>query len=287
METSTADGTLSLYFQLKEGEKADLEVVAQVALSWVEALRAVAQEIEPETQIRVELIDAAEGSLKLNTVLDFIEKHIAKLEAGSGRHPRLRKLALALAIFLPISGYPTYDFYFGEHSVELSEQDRAVLTEILKEVQGRPEVEQKKQKFYRSLEKDPTIKGIGFSEHRDDKPSLIVPSSQFAERGGLWQIAEEEPPNRTIYPVLDVTLISPVLVKKPRAWLFQPDGLPEFSAKMQDSRFLAALEEDHVRERLRIGIKMTIRLKVEEKNVGGVWQAKSRAVIEVISPRVD
>jgi len=35
-----ADGSISLYFQLKPGEKADLEVVATAALAWVEGLRA-------------------------------------------------------------------------------------------------------------------------------------------------------------------------------------------------------------------------------------------------------
>jgi hypothetical protein len=61
-------GEISLYFKLKEGHKADLEVVAAAALEWVAAARAAAREIAPEAQIRIELIDASDGSLKINTV---------------------------------------------------------------------------------------------------------------------------------------------------------------------------------------------------------------------------
>jgi hypothetical protein len=101
--------------------------------------------------------------------------------------------------------------------------------------------------------------------------------------------AEAEPDERTIYPIVNVTLVSPTLSPKPRSWRFQPaDGLPEFNAKMRDARFLAALESDHVKERLRTGIRMTIRLEVKEARVGDVWLVKprGRSVVEVIEPKV-
>lgn len=284
METIEADGSLSLYFQLKDGEKADLEVVAQAALSWVAALRAAAKEIEPEATIRVDLIDASEGSLSLNTVLDFIEKQLARFEDGSSRHPRLKKLAIALAVFVPISGVPTYDFYFGDDTVQLAEEDRERLDALI-ELTKKPEVEEKKKEFFRTLEKDPSIKGVGISEKKGRLPKVIIPASEFAERSGLWAILpEENPSDRTTYQILDVTLISPVLVKKPRTWRFQNDGMPEFSAIMQDERFLSALEHDGVRESLRFGIRMKIRLKVVETFELGVWSVKSRSVVEVLSP---
>ena len=120
-------------------------------------------------------------------------------------------------------------------------------------------------------------------------PLILIPNDQFAEMGGLWALAEDEPTEHTIYPVVDVTLISPVLLPFPRSWRFQPDGLPEFNATMRDKRFLAALEHAHVRESLRTGIRMTLRLEVKEKNVSGVWTVKrrGRSVAEVISPKVD
>ncbi len=63
---------ISLYFRLKDGEKADLEVVAAAAIQWVETLRAAAAIIDPSARINVELLDATEGSLRLNTVLSWL-----------------------------------------------------------------------------------------------------------------------------------------------------------------------------------------------------------------------
>jgi hypothetical protein len=57
---------------------------------------------------------------------------------------------------------------------------------------------------------------------------------------------------------------------------------------MRDKKFLAALEDDQLRERLRVGIPMTIRLRVKEHKKDGAWviKRKGRSVIEVISPKV-
>jgi hypothetical protein len=280
-----AGGSLSLYFQLKEGEKADLEVVAQAALNWVAALREAAKEIDPEAKIRVEIVDASEGSLSLNAVLDFVEKQLARFDDGSLRHPRLTKLAIAFAVFLPFTAIPTYDFYFGDDTVQLSAEDRERLDRLIELTQGKPALEEKKKEFFRTLEKDPSIKGVGVSEAKGRPPRYVIPASEFPERSGLWAIvADDNSSSRTSYQVIDVTLISPVLIKKPRAWRFQADGQPEFSATMQDEKFLSALEHDGVREHLRFGIRMRIHLKIIEALEDGVWTVKSRSVIEVVSP---
>ncbi len=284
---SSAEGSLSLYFDLKQGEKADLEVVAQAAIDWVAALRAVAQEIDPEANIRVEIVDAVEGSLSLNTVLDFLENQAAKFDDGVGRHWRLKKLAIALAVFVVFTGAPTYDFYFGDDTKELSEEDRKRLDELIQLTKDKPAVEERKREFFRSLEKDPSIKGVGVTEKRGRIPAVIIPSTQFAERTGLWIIDDdhEEPKKRTINQTIKVQLINPALINKPRSWRFQAPGMPEFSAIMKDKRFLAALANNHLQEHLRIGIPMTLRLQIEEKNEGGIWVPQRRIVTEVISPK--
>lgn len=58
---------------------------------------------------------------------------------------------------------------------------------------------------------------------------------------------------------------------------------------MRDAHFLAALEANHVKESLRVGIPMTLRLEAKEVRVGSVWVAKPRgrrSVVEVIAPKV-
>jgi len=288
-----SEDTLSLYFQLRADEKADLEVVAKAALRWVATLRAAASTIDPNAKIRVELVDAAEGSLRLNTILDWVEAQLASIQEGSGKHPRLRALALALAAFVVTSTAQNVidhlvDDLMGEPTMSLNAEDRALLEEMLENIRKNPEVESESRGFFQSLEADPSISGVGVAPDRLSPPIAIVPSTEFAERGGLWSL-EEEGEERTLYRDLDVELIAPQLVPKKRAWTFKPEGLDEFTATMKDEKFLKALEQDHIRERLRTGIKMKIRLKIEEKKVGGAWTLKhgGRSVVEVLAPKVD
>lgn len=290
---------ISLYFTLKPGKKADLEVIATAALEWLESARAAAREIEPNAQIRVELVSADDASLRLNTVLDWVESQLERIDSGGGRYPRLRKLAIALAIFVPTTGLQTFQHYFSApQAVNLSKEDRKLIEEhsrmlqqLIDRTQKNPEVAVRRQKFFNTLERDPSITAAGITEGPKVAPILMIPSDQFAENGGLWAIAatEAEADERTIYPVVDVTLVSATLLPIPRPWRFRPDGLPEFNATMRDEQFLAALDADHVKERLRTGIRMTLRLEVKEVRVGSAWVIKPRgrrSVVEVIAPKV-
>ena len=206
----------------------------------------------------------------------------------------MRALALALAIFVATSTADKVidnlveELMVGDPTMSLNEGDRALLEELLESIKKNPEVESEGRGFFRSLEGDPSIAGVGVAPNRLSPPIAIVPSTEFAERGGLWALEDEEE-ERTIYRELDVELISPQLVPRKRAWTFKPEGLDEFTATMKDEKFLKALEQDHVRERLRTGIKMKIRLKIEEKKVGGVWTLKhgGRSVVQVLAPKVD
>ena len=190
--------------------------------------------------------------------------------------------------FYPPLAIPLISFILATPRPLLSAEDRERLDELLERIRNIPEIEARRRNFFRTLERDPSISGVGMAEGRRDPPTILVPSTEFAERGGLWAL-EEDKQERTLYPILDVTLISPTLLKRPRRWAFQPEGLPEFTATMKDKRFLAALEESHVREKLRTGIQMTIRLEVKETKVDGDWVVKhgGRSVIEVILPKID
>lgn len=285
-----SDTTLSLYFQLKEDRKADLEVVANASLHWVAALRAAATAIEPDAEIRVEFINAEQGSLRLNTILEWTETQLERLAEGSADYPRLRSLAVALSFF--IGSVPAADFikslYSDSPAVSLDENDRLLLQELIEHTQEEPEVESKGRKFFGSLEQDPGISGVGVSEDSNSPPALIVPSKEFAERSGLWTLQEDED-ERISYAIQDVTLIKPVLIPKRRAWTFSTDALGEFNAVMSDERFLHALEHNQIKEPLRSGIRMRVQFKVEEKKVDGVWTLKrgGRSIVKVLSPEVD
>jgi len=217
---------ISLYFTLKPGEKADLEVIATAALEWLESARAAAREIEPGAQIHIGLVDADESSLRLNTILDWAESQLDRIDKGGGRHPRLKKLAVALAIFGATTGVETYRIYFApERAVSLREDDRKLieenshmLHELIERTQKNPEVGVRRQKFFKTLERDQSITGAGISEGPRIDPIVMIPSNQFAEKSGLWAIAEDnpEPGERTIHPIVDVTLVAPTLLPIPR-----------------------------------------------------------------------
>ena len=119
-----SDDAVSLYFGIKKGETADLEIVAEAALHWVASVRAAAYAIDPKATITVGFVDASEGSLKLNTIFEWAEKHLERIDQGSGQYPRLRKLAIALAVFAALDGSGLYDQWFADSpTLELSVQD--------------------------------------------------------------------------------------------------------------------------------------------------------------------
>lgn len=75
-----SDETMSLYFQLAPGEKADLELAA-------------ARAIDPDAIVRIELIDADEARLSFNTIMRWIDSlasHLTRMERGFEKHKRVR-----------------------------------------------------------------------------------------------------------------------------------------------------------------------------------------------------
>lgn len=281
---------LGLYFRLKPGEKADLEIISSAAIAWVETLRATARAIDPNADIRVELIDADESSLIYNTLIEWFENHIEKrlerLERGGKRLPRTRRLALALAIFVVTTGIPTSLDYFGPP--DFTDEDRETMKRIEAKVTADVAVQTAKRKFYRTLEREPRVLGVGVRDSPDSDPMFVVPSAVFSEAGGLWAPEDEGVLEQISQPVIEVTLVKPALVHTPRSWTFKPDGLPEFDAVMRDAKVLRAIEE----KRFPVdgeGIRMTVRLEVKEVFVDGQWKLVrgGRSVTRVISPKID
>lgn len=276
---------LNLYFALAEGRKADLEIVSTAAIQWVETLRAIAQAISPDADVRVELLSADESSLNFRTVVEWFERNIEpileRLERGGAKLPRTKKLLLALIPFLFITAPSTWQTYFGDN---FTEADR----ETLKRVEADLAVKTAQKRLYRTVQRDPAIAAMGIKESKEAPPLILVPANRFAEADGLFS-PDQDVPEQITHPVLEVTLVKPALVHTPRAWTFKPDGLPEFDAVMRDARVLHAIQERGFPDRLREGIRMTVRLEVREAFVDGEWKLVrgGRSVTRVISPKVD
>ena len=271
------DATLSLYFGLNDGRKADLEVISKASIEWVNSVRHATQMIDPSVNIKVEFINAHEASLSLNTILDWGEDQLEKIQ-----HPRLLATAVGLALFLIVDAGPAYEYWFGEpDKLELSDEDREILDDLLAKISDSEELRKTNRKFFATVAQDPAVSSVGICERPHAEPVFSVPSSRFAERSGLWE-TDNEPETRPVEREADVVLETPQLYETDRRWRFldKATGKP-FTAKMRDEEFANSLREGGVNANLRMGIEMTIRIRFEEERKGNEW-VSDPSTIEVL-----
>lgn len=283
--------SLSLYFGLKSGQNADLEIISSAAIAWVETLRALAQAVDPESDIRVSLVDVEQGSNVYNTVVEWfdrkIEPHLDRVVKGYERTPpRSRKLILGLAVFTVTTAIPTYDAYFGD---DFGEEDREMLRRIEHECSSNAAVETARQKFYRTVEREPAVTLVSIKENATSEAIVAVNSADFPAESGLFSMQEGDVPERVTPALLEVVLVKPALVHTPRTWTFKPDGLPEFEAVMRDAKVLQAIQDRGFPMAFKEGVRMTIRIEVREVLVNGQWKLVrgGRSVMRVITPKLD
>jgi hypothetical protein len=285
-----SEQSLSLYFGLREGEDSDLEIISSAAIAWVETLRALAQAVEPHSDIRVRLVDVGKGSNVFNTIIDWfdrrVEPQLERITKGYEKAPpRSRKLVLGLAVFTVTTAIPTYDAYFGDG---FDEADRETLRRIEAQTKT-PAVETARQKFYRAIEREPSITSVAIKEDQKSAPIVIIQNDAFPVEAGLFSPQEADVQERITPATMEVVLVKPALVHTPRAWTFKPDGLPEFEAVMRDAKVLQIIREKGFPVEMREGVRMTIRIEVREVQVDGQWKLirGGRSVMRVITPKLD
>lgn len=280
---------LSFYVDVKPGELADLEIVSTAAIAWSQAVKAAAQALFPEDEIRVSLIAAERGSSNWLAKIErcSINQGAERLAKGWKALPLVVRIGIGLVVVVPVTAKPTWEYWTGSEG--FSEQQKKELRQILKEART-PAVESHQRTIYRTVQRDPKITGIGTGVPSTPfPPKPLVPANQFALADGLFSLQEEPPNERVLTPTLDVIVVTPRLENAPRSWTFRQEGIPgTFNAIMKDKRFLAALDRQAVKEQFRSNIPMRVRLEVKERNVDGEWKVvrAGRSVVEVISPKV-
>lgn len=284
-----SDNSISLYFGLAEDEPADLEIISQAAIAWVETLRAIAQATEPDTDVRVRLLSVDHSSAIYNTLIDWfdrkVEPQLDRIAKGDEKAPKTKKLITGIALFSITTIVPTYNEYFGD---DFSDDDRDRIKRIEEQTRSNPSVETARRKFYRVIEREPRIKQIAIREEPNGESVVVINNDQFPQESGVFAI-EEDAKERITRPVLEVVLVKPALVHTPRAWTFKPDGLPEFEAVMRDGIVLQAIKDRGFPAAMKEGVRMTVRLEVKEVQVDGSWKLVrgGRSVMRVISPKLD
>lgn len=271
---------LSLYLDLEQGQKADLEVAAQAAIAFSQLVKEISFFLDPFSQTKLELLDSSEGSLFINALL--------KISGVKTTKDAARVVFIAVLLWL---GNKTLDFAW-EKSTEtlweqhvqdrsLSETEKNQIADIVRKIMSAKIGEKNSQRFYREIAKDPAIKGVGVSHSPKHKPAVIVPKQEFLERAGLTTPLEKAPNKRVRVETVQVVLISPVLLEGKRRWKFRSsDG--EFGASIKDQHFLDSVLSGQVPIVMKRNVELTIEIETIEEFINGVWVPKERNVLRII-----
>lgn len=275
-----ASAPITLYLDIPAGEHGDLEVVAEASIAWSRTIKEVARVLYPDVSIRVEVLDADEGSFGLNVKVRIDPKHKAALIgilAGAATH----------------FGLETVDYFYTKFLDSIFEKDEAAevvdpaerhrVASAVERGAGRKPAEQ----VFRALQTDPTITGVGVSPIPEQTPASIIPREVFLDRGGYKATELDDVLERTRPERIEAVLIKPVLVPKTkRLWRFQtPSG--EFGFAMKDHAFVARLLDGTEPIPMVAGVILDVDVDVTESQIDGLWKPKSRAITRVWGHRFD
>jgi hypothetical protein len=274
---------VSLYIDLEDGQKADLEVVARASIAFAAAVKELAFILDPSLDIRIELASGTEGSLSLNSVIRAVKKH-------TGLDERLTVAAVAVGVLIWFgehladwSFHKVMDYLTGETAVtetlspEQIEQLADKISEMIEKKVAHPQV----QEVYRELERDHAVKGVGASSVPGARPKRVVPRAEFPQRAGHFQIKETTSIKRETTKQERVTLISPVLIQGARKWRFR-SALGEFAASIKDDVFVERLLSGRILVPMTGGIEMEVLLRITEEQEKGVWVITDRSIVQVL-----
>lgn len=276
---------ISLYFELGDGETADLSVIASAALAWDSLIKEIASIVDPSLNLRIELVSGEQGSLWLKSLLRATHKVATNHPFISGA------LGAIVSAFLlapvthigEIAGHKAFDLAGIQWDDGISPEDVKKISDAVTANLRNKNALNYKSEIFRHIERDPAIVGLGAGTSLTNKPRTIVPRSEFHSRS--------EPPTKFTpaakYRELpedncSVVLIKPVLVSKPSVWRFQR-GSSQFSATMEDKEFLEAIGSRHTGLELGQGIEMTVNLLTKQEFINGVWENKKISVVRVVS----
>lgn len=278
---------LSLYIDLDERTKGDLEVISRAAIAWSKMIKEAAFIIDPALEIRVELVSGTEGSINLNSLIRAVRDL-----AGDRR--RLTALALGIASYFAgqAGGWVTgkgYDGIWdwvrtqvGQQAVaKMSPEEKRQVEEIVTRIVSAKSVQQKAAQVYSELPKDKNIAGVGVAFGEGKKPAYVVPRSHFEERSAIHSVVEEVVSRRTEVDTKTLSLIAPVLSEGDYKWRFWYEGRPMW-ALMDDPDFKLKLAPgSNSAPRMTAGIQMVVDLETIEELQNGAWTIVNRRIVRV------
>jgi hypothetical protein len=273
--------TISLYLDLKKGEKADFEVVGRAAAAFAELVKEIAFVVEPGIEVRLEFESGTEGSLSLNAILK-------ELKTPAGRRAAMIGIVAAVATTFVQNavsyGYQRlFDELFPkEEGVHLAQEDIERIVRAMKAVDEGKIAKEPAREVYKQLERDSRIKSVGTVTEKIGKPIQPVPRTDFPTRAGIVQPVETSPKSRKARSRERMVLISPVLLSADRMWRFRSLS-GEAGYHMKDEKFLSGLLSGRRKLPMAEGIQITAEIETHEKFEGGVWVPVERFVTRVVT----
>lgn len=271
--------TIGLYLGLKRGQKADFEIIGLTAVAFAEVVREIAEIIEPGLEFRLEFDSGTKSSLTLNGILK-------SLKTPEGRKNAVIGLIATVTLVLinDVRSYFIADlldsFLAPEQRAQLSEEDVQRIARRVSEVLDGKIAKEPTQELFRQLERDEAVETVGAITKPDTKPINPIPRSDFSSRAGIVAELETTVRKRTKKSVERLVLVSPVLLKKDRAWrLATPLG--EFGYVIKDEKFLTDLLSGKRSLAMKEGIELTAEIETHEELECGVWTIVDRHVTKV------
>lgn len=271
--------TISLYLELKPGQKADLAVVGRTTAAFAEAIREIAFFLDPFLDIKLEFESGTEGSVNLKSI-------VRTMTSKKGVQATLIAIAVASAGALT-KDLRTYaigkliDLYvIPEKRLQLTDEDIERIAAAIKNIQDGKVAKEQIRNVYKEAERDTAIESVGAITKPDDrKPPAPVPRSDFPTRALIAPHVETEPTKRISPSTEQLILISPVLLNTDRVWRFQSTG-GEFSYHMDDDNFRSEILSG--KSRVKEGLRITAKVETHEELQGGVWIPKERHILKVL-----
>jgi hypothetical protein len=181
---------ITLYLQLKPGQKADLEIIGRTAAAFAEAVKEISYILDPGLEVRLEFESGTEGSVRLKAILRALRK------------PESRRTALIAVISTVgmslVSDLRTYgvgklldQYLLPSQREQLSEQDVKRIADAVKGVNEGKIAKEPIQEMYKQLDREEAIESVGSVAKHDEKPLDPIPRSEFQIRAGIIRQIEK------------------------------------------------------------------------------------------------
>ena len=270
--------SITLYLDLKSGEKADFEVVGLAVAAFAEAVKEIAFVLEPGLQVKLDFESGLEGSLKLEAILK-------SLNTADGRRGALVGIVSAVGLMLVTDlrqygvGKLLDKYLMPEQRQSLSDEDIERIANAVKGVNEGRIAKAPVKEMYRQLERDAAIESVGSIAKPDAKPIDPIPRSEFPIRAGIAPRLDDTLKSRRSVTTENLILITAVFLHADRVWRFQ-SYFGEYSYHVLDLKFLN--DALNGKFKMREGVEITAEVETLEENEGGLWIPKRRSILKVL-----